>query len=76
MTNWEHEVVMRTASFGHGRRRLDVCVREDEEVREGELRSVGVYEDLWVPFAVLASYRQRMYEVGEGSGVRGLKRGD
>ncbi|PMD29127.1 hypothetical protein L207DRAFT_574416 [Hyaloscypha variabilis F] len=76
MPNWEHEVVMRTASFGHGRQRLDVCVREDEEVREGGLRSLGVYEDLWIPFAVLASYRQRMYEIGEGSGVRGLKRGD
>ncbi|KAE9374986.1 hypothetical protein N431DRAFT_533975 [Stipitochalara longipes BDJ] len=71
--NQYQEVIMRTASFGHGRQRLDVCVKEDGDVRDGKEVSVGVYEDLWVPFAILASYKQRMYEIGEGSGKDRLK---
>jgi hypothetical protein len=60
----DHEVVMRTASFGHGRQKLDICIREDGEMRSGEEVSVGVYEDLWVPFAILAAYRERGMETG------------
>ena len=65
--NEEHEVVMRTASFGHGRQRLDVCVREQRDASRWR-EPVGVDERLWVPFAVLAAYRQRMEEVKWGSG--------
>ncbi|KAH8786210.1 hypothetical protein BGZ57DRAFT_818243 [Hyaloscypha finlandica] len=55
----DHQLIMRTASFGHGRQRLDMCIQEDG----GEKGvSVGVYKDMWVPFAIMASWKQRMYE--------------
>jgi len=55
----DHQLIMRTASFGHGRQRLDMCIQEDG----GEKGvTVGVYKDMWVPFAIMASWKQRMYE--------------
>jgi hypothetical protein len=60
----DHQLIMRTASFGHGRQRLDMCVQEDGG-EEGV--SVGVYEDLWVPFAIMATFKQRMYEQSLGA---------
>jgi hypothetical protein len=61
--NKDHEIIMRTASFGLGRKRLDMCVKEDMYLREGKEVSVGVFEELWVPFAIMASYRERMFEL-------------
>jgi hypothetical protein len=57
-----HQVIMRTASFGHGRQALDMCVREDGYVMDGKWVSEGVDEDLWIPFAIMVSWKQRMYE--------------
>jgi hypothetical protein len=66
----DHEVIMRTASFGHGRQRLDVCVREDEEEMDGKWVSQGVHKKVWVPFAIMAAYKQRKYEMSGYSNSR------
>ncbi|PVH76838.1 hypothetical protein DL98DRAFT_591848 [Cadophora sp. DSE1049] len=55
--------VMRTASFGHGRQRLDMCIRPAEydathnwaEVTEQVAKQL-------VPFAIIAAHRQRAFE--------------
>lgn len=53
--------VLRTASFGLGRQRLAVCIR-NEQIRTIDL----------VPFAILSAYRQRVHETD----LRDLKCGD
>ncbi|KAJ8068472.1 hypothetical protein OCU04_004026 [Sclerotinia nivalis] len=66
--NWNPEynrnVIMRTASFGHGRQRLDMCIKEDfyltEEGLEQEFE--GVSNPSIVPLAIVAAYRMRMSE--------------
>lgn len=70
----DHEVIMRTASFGHGRQRLDMCVKEDEVEMDGKWVSEGVHEEVWVPFAIMAAYKQRNYEMSDytNSGPRSL----
>jgi hypothetical protein len=60
--NKDHQIIMRTASFGHGKQRLDMCVKEGMDLREGKEVSIGVFEEFWVPFAIMAAYRERMYE--------------
>lgn len=62
----DESIVMRTASFGHGRRDVDMCIREGAiagDETEGEQRT-GVSERLMVPFAVMATYRMRVIETG------------
>ncbi len=72
--------ILRTASFGHGRQDLTVCVRENSHVldpsdvqAENREKSVGAppRQDIWgiqtyqlVPFAIISSYRQRIKETG------------
>ena len=63
----DHEIVMRTASFGHGRQRLDMCIKEDTDFKKDIEVSKGVSEEFWVPFAIMVAYRERMYEM-EGRG--------
>jgi hypothetical protein len=58
----EYELVMRTASFGHGRQRLDMCIQEEFGEDDGKLVSAGVFEDMFVPFAIMAASRRRAYE--------------
>jgi hypothetical protein len=58
----EHNLVMRTASFGHGRQRLDMCMQEELVRDSGRFFEAGVYEDMFVPFAIMAAYRKRAYE--------------
>jgi hypothetical protein len=62
----DHKVVMRTASFGHGRQRLDMCIKEDTDFKKGIEVSTGVSEKFWVPFAIMVAHRERMSEM-EGS---------
>ncbi|KAH7393634.1 hypothetical protein BKA64DRAFT_644370 [Cadophora sp. MPI-SDFR-AT-0126] len=55
--------VMRTASFGYGRQRLDMCIRPAEY---NATQSLGEVTDQvarqLVPFAIIAAYRQRAFE--------------
>lgn len=67
-TQWKGErqdgVVMRTASFGHGRQRLDMCIQEGEvDGLDGRMVS-GINEDLLVPFAIIQAYRLRYGQTG------------
>ncbi|CAD6441217.1 97db6718-4911-40bf-8f10-bb48f66e51f3 [Sclerotinia trifoliorum] len=61
---YDPNIIMRTASFGHGRQRLDMCIKEDfyltEEGLEQELD--GVSNPSIVPLAIVAAYRMRMSE--------------
>ena len=62
-TLWSSEddehIVMRTASFGHGRQRLDMCIKEEDD---------GTMEDdLYVPMAIIAAHRLRLWEAGSRS---------
>jgi hypothetical protein len=63
----EHELIMRTASFGHGRQRLDMCILEEMGEDDGKLVSTGVYEHMFVPFAIIAASRRRAYETDSRS---------
>jgi len=63
----EHNLVMRTASFGHGRQGLDMCMQEELIEDSGSFLEAGVYEDMFVPFAIMAAYRKRAYETGSRS---------
>ena len=59
----DNDIVLRTASFGHGRQRLDMCVREVL----GGSRSDGtpvnyVPDDLYVPMAIIMAHRLRLWE--------------
>ncbi|APA15405.1 hypothetical protein SS1G_09072 [Sclerotinia sclerotiorum 1980 UF-70] len=66
--NWSPEynrnIVMRTASFGHGRQRLDMCIKEDFYLTEEGLEQEfdGVSNPSIVPLAIVAAYRMRMSE--------------
>jgi hypothetical protein len=57
-------VVIRGASFGHGRKRLDMCLREGpiqpqtlERTDEG-----AVADELLVPFAIISALRHQVWE--------------
>ncbi|KAB8291786.1 hypothetical protein EYC80_006581 [Monilinia laxa] len=63
---WDEYLMMRTASFGLGRQRLDMCVRENNfrtfEFEEDKYK--GVSDISFVPLAIIASYRMRFSEIG------------
>ncbi|RAL60892.1 hypothetical protein DID88_010217 [Monilinia fructigena] len=63
---WDEYLMMRTASFGFGRQRLDMCVRENNfrtfEFEEDKYK--GVSDISFVPLAIIASYRMRFSELG------------
>jgi len=46
-------LAIRTASFGHGQQRLDLCMRESD----GKPGVAGVGQDLLVALAILQSYK-------------------
>ncbi|TGO67206.1 hypothetical protein BOTNAR_0046g00080 [Botryotinia narcissicola] len=58
--NWNNRhdpsIVMRTASFGHGRQRLDISNREQQKLD-------GVSNGSIMPLAVIAAFRMRMNEM-------------
>lgn len=73
-------VIMRTASFGHGRKRLDMCVKESEgyvaNTKDGlpmPHHWVGVDDRNLVPFAIVAAFRDWLIKVGGQFERAGLK---
>lgn len=58
----DKNILMRTASFGHGRQRLDMCVKEDFYITESENDGLGDWSIL--PLAVIAAHRMRSMEMG------------
>lgn len=62
----EDRLVMRTASFGHGRQRLDMCVREGpiQPTKPGYEHREGMADELLVPMAIIATLRLRLWETG------------
>jgi hypothetical protein len=56
------KIIMRTASFGYGRKRLDMCIRESKpEIpayikQRGEL---GIAEVMYVPLAIIQAFRMQ-----------------
>jgi hypothetical protein len=61
---YDEDIVMRTASFGHGRQRLDMCVKEDSRVNDAA-RTPGrndMVDELYVPMAIITAYRLRLWE--------------
>ncbi|TGO12501.1 hypothetical protein BTUL_0087g00140 [Botrytis tulipae] len=67
--NWNNRhdpsIVMRTASFGHGRQRLDMCIKENfyySSNREQQ-KLDGVSDGSIMPLAVIATFRMRMNEM-------------
>ncbi|KAH6683978.1 hypothetical protein B0J14DRAFT_465718 [Halenospora varia] len=62
---YDDKVVMRTASFGHGRQKLSMCGREGNVVDMGA-QSVpvkeGMQDEMLVPFALMAAVRMRINE--------------
>lgn len=67
--NWNNRhdpsIVMRTASFGHGRQRLDMCIKENfyySSSREQQ-KLDGVSDGSIMPLAVIAAFRMRMNEM-------------
>ncbi|KAM3082204.1 hypothetical protein ACMFMG_004653 [Clarireedia jacksonii] len=62
---FDRDVVMRTASFGHGMQRTDMCIREGSFPGEWTQNvESGVSDYLMVPFAVIAATRLRLAETG------------
>jgi hypothetical protein len=61
---YDEDIIMRTASFGHGRQRLDMCVKEElGSLKSDGTPSAGYVEDeLFVPFAIITAHRLRLYE--------------
>jgi hypothetical protein len=57
----QEDVVMRTASFGHGHQRLDMCMKETDE-SSGHLASSVMREELLVPFTIISALRLRAWE--------------
>jgi hypothetical protein len=59
-------VLMRGASFGHGRKRLDMCLREGpitpQTVGENIADKDKVADELMVPLAIIAALRYRVWE--------------
>jgi hypothetical protein len=59
----DEDIVMRTASFGHGRQRLDMCVREVPGGSKSDGTPVSyVTDDLYVPMAIITAHRLRLWE--------------
>lgn len=60
----DKDIVMRTASFGHGRQRLDLCVKEEKISQpSGQEAAVKTMDDeLLVPMAILTAHRLRLWE--------------
>jgi len=56
----ESTVVMRTASFGHGQKVTDVCIKDQDWKRGGQTHR-GLSDDMLVPLGLLAVYRLRLY---------------
>jgi hypothetical protein len=53
-------IIMRTASFGHGRKRLDMCVREESAFASQKPRVWtvhGLHEMMFVPLAIVQAFR-------------------
>ncbi|KAF7926326.1 uncharacterized protein EAE98_006621 [Botrytis deweyae] len=67
--NWNNRhdpsIVMRTASFGHGRQRLDMCIKEDFYYSSSgaQQKRDGVSDGSIMPLAVVAAFRMRMNEM-------------
>lgn len=60
----EDRVVMRSASFGHGRKRLDMCLREGPilpQIRAYTDKN-AVADELLVPFGIISALRLRVWE--------------
>jgi hypothetical protein len=62
--NTDESLVMRTASFGHGRQSLDLCIREGKLGRPQMEMYKMLSQDMLIPIAILASYRARMADLG------------
>lgn len=80
--NWDgksnRNIGMRTASFGHGRQRLDMCVKEDnyfaprwttvqeneEELQNKYQENAGVSDWSILPLGMIASARMKASELG------------
>ncbi|CZR65441.1 uncharacterized protein PAC_15341 [Phialocephala subalpina] len=67
-SNSDSRVIMRTASFGHGRQDLDMCVKESEGYQaelDGGLPIPrywsGIDDRNLVPFAIVSAYRAKLY---------------
>ncbi|KAH8679580.1 hypothetical protein BGZ60DRAFT_524798 [Tricladium varicosporioides] len=62
---YDDKVVMRTASFGHGRQKLSMCGKEGNAIDLGA-QSVpvkeGMQDEMLVPFALMAAVRMRINE--------------
>lgn len=61
----DDSVLMRTASFGHGRQRLDMCLREGilgVGPFGADLIEETISANLLVPLAIMSSFRKRAYE--------------
>lgn len=58
-------VVMRTASFGHGRQGITTCIKEGEVFnnRTSEM-DPAMRDEMLVPFAIIAATRMRVREAG------------
>lgn len=59
-TQDEDRIIMRTASFGHGRQRLDMCIREEsafasQKPRVGSVH--GLNEIMFVTLAIVQAFR-------------------
>ncbi|TAQ91398.1 hypothetical protein B7494_g352 [Chlorociboria aeruginascens] len=63
---YDESIVMRTASFGHGSQRLDMCVKEGN-IRDGsgEQNVEGMHDDLLIPMALISAARKRVEEMDE-----------
>jgi hypothetical protein len=57
-------VIVRGASFGYGRRRLDICLREGpiHPQAEGHTDKNAVADELMVPLAIISALRHRVWE--------------
>ncbi len=59
----DHQLVMRTASFGLRRQGLGMCMKEDTEFKKGIKVSKGILEEFWVPFEIMVAHWERMWEI-------------
>lgn len=60
----ENRIVMRGASFGHRRLRLDMCVKEEPPMLGDEHRG-GMPDELLVPMAIISTLRLRLWETSQ-----------
>ncbi|EMR85721.1 putative capsule polysaccharide biosynthesis protein [Botrytis cinerea BcDW1] len=79
--NWNNRrdpsILMRTASFGHGKQRLDMCVKENFYYSSSgaQQKLDGVSDGSIMPLAIIAAFRMRMDEMdaldaGKSFGVK------